>query len=174
MNIEVVLNRNFNKSKPEHLENYKSSNINRVVDFHKDLGNKETPLYELPSLAKYIGVRKLFVKDESSRLGLKSFKVLGASYAMKMELERNPQIRTFITATDGNHGKAVAWMAKILNKNSIVYKQNYNQGSVIGIEDLEFRCPGDGLEPYHLDLVIGRTLKLSVKEHQCVEIAHLA
>ena len=58
-------------------------------------------------------------------------------------------------------------------RKSIVYKQNYNQGSVIGIDDLEFRCPGDGLEPYHLDLVIGRTLKLSVKEHQCVEMSHL-
>ena len=121
MNIEVVLNRSCNTSGSKHLENYKSSTIYRVVDFHKDLGNKETPLYELPSLAKHIGVGKLFVKDESSRLGLKAFKVLGASYAIKMELERNPQIKTFITATDGNHGKAVAWMAKTLNKNSIVY-----------------------------------------------------
>ena len=121
MNIEVVLNRHCNRSRSEHLENYKSSTIHRVVDFHKDLGNKETPLYELPSLAKHVGVGKLFVKDESRRLGLKAFKVLGASYAIKMELERNPQIKTFLTATDGNHGKAVAWMAKILNKNSIIY-----------------------------------------------------
>jgi diaminopropionate ammonia-lyase len=52
----------------------------------------------------------VLVKDESSRLGLPAFKVLGASWACRQVLARRPGA-TLVTATDGNHGRAVARMA---------------------------------------------------------------
>ena len=92
-----------------------------VMDFHQMLGNKTTPLIHLPHLAKKLGIKNIIVKDESQRFGLNSFKALGASYAMAKQLENNPDIETFCTATDGNHGRSVAWMARKLNRKSIVY-----------------------------------------------------
>src|SRR5215468_1170576 len=54
----------------------------RPIDFHRRLpGYCETPLVEAPRLAEKLGVAKLFVKDETSRFALPSFKVLGASWA---------------------------------------------------------------------------------------------
>jgi diaminopropionate ammonia-lyase len=79
--------------------------------FHRGLdGYTPTPLVELPTLAAELGVGRLLVKDESSRLGLPAFKVLGASWACHRVLERQPGAR-LVTATDGNHGRAVARMA---------------------------------------------------------------
>ncbi len=103
---------------------------------------KPTPLLHLPNLAHHLGIAHLFVKDESQRFGLNAFKVLGASYAiarylaqslglditeMSGEALRSPEIRdklgdiTFATATDGNHGRAVAWTAQQLGLKSVVY-----------------------------------------------------
>src|SRR5262249_58635021 len=56
------------------------------------------------------GVGGVLVKDGSSRLGLPAFKILGASWACRQVLERRPGA-TLVTATDGNHGRAVARMA---------------------------------------------------------------
>src|SRR5919197_6501883 len=54
----------------------------RPIDFHRRLpGYAETPLVEAPRLAEMLGVGKVFVKNEASRFGLPSFKVLGASWA---------------------------------------------------------------------------------------------
>ncbi|MDG1847125.1 MAG: diaminopropionate ammonia-lyase, partial [Candidatus Marinimicrobia bacterium] len=66
-------------------------------------------------------VGSILIKDESYRFGLNAFKVLGASYAMKKQLEQNPDITTFCTATDGNHGLAVAWMAQKIKRKAIIY-----------------------------------------------------
>jgi diaminopropionate ammonia-lyase len=82
-----------------------------ALDFHRSLpGYEPTPLVELPDLADELGVGRLLVKDESSRLGLPAFKVLGASWACHQVLQRQPGAR-LVTATDGNHGRAVARMA---------------------------------------------------------------
>lgn len=79
--------------------------------FHRSLpGYAPTPLVDLPGLAGELGVARVLVKDESSRLGLPAFKVLGASWACKQVLGRSPGA-TLVTATDGNHGRAVARMA---------------------------------------------------------------
>jgi diaminopropionate ammonia-lyase len=79
--------------------------------FHRTLpGYAPTPLVELPTLATELGVGRVLVKDESSRMGLPAFKVLGASWACKQVLDRQPDV-TLVTATDGNHGRAVARMA---------------------------------------------------------------
>ena len=81
-------------------------------DFHRSLpGYAVTPLVELPALAAELGVGRVLVKDESSRLGLPAFKVLGASWACHQVLLRQPGAE-LVTATDGNHGRAVARMAQ--------------------------------------------------------------
>src|SRR6266851_3817654 len=57
------------------------------IEFHRRLpGYRETPLVEAPRLAETLGVAKLFVKDETSRFGLPSFKILGASWATYVAL----------------------------------------------------------------------------------------
>ncbi|WP_253880358.1 pyridoxal-phosphate dependent enzyme [Actinomadura rupiterrae] len=103
-----------------------------VAAFHTGLsGYAPTPLVELPGLAAELGVGRLLVKDESSRFGLPAFKILGASWGVHRALtghyglpasataddvrtaigERRP-VR-LVTATDGNHGRAVARMARL-------------------------------------------------------------
>ena len=60
----------------------------RPQQFHRRLpGYEETPLVDAPKLAGALGVGKVFVKDESNRLGLPAFKVLGASWAVYRALE---------------------------------------------------------------------------------------
>lgn len=92
------------------------------LKFHKSLENYQpTPLAELPELANSCKVGKIYVKDESYRFGLNAFKGLGASFAIHKILEKDPSITTFCTATDGNHGRAVAWSAKMLGKASRIF-----------------------------------------------------
>jgi len=80
-------------------------------EFHRTLpGYEPTPLTDLPALATELGVGRVLVKDESARLGLPAFKVLGASWACHQVLRQHPGAR-LVTATDGNHGRAVARMA---------------------------------------------------------------
>lgn len=89
--------------------------------YHQSLQNySPTPLIELPRLAKRFGVRNIFIKDEGQRFGLKAFKALGASFAIYKILEKSSNIHTFCTATDGNHGRAVAWAATIAGKKSVI------------------------------------------------------
>ena len=101
-----------------------------------------TPLVPLPYLASTLGLGNIRAKDESKRFGLNAFKVLGASYAMGRYLaERlgksiddltpadlcSPAVSerlgpiTFVSATDGNHGRAVAWTAQQLGKKAVIY-----------------------------------------------------
>jgi diaminopropionate ammonia-lyase len=74
----------------------------------------------LPELADELGVARVLVKDESSRLGLPAFKVLGASWACRQVLEQRPAA-TLVTATDGNHGRAIARMAAHFGVPSVVF-----------------------------------------------------
>ncbi|WP_019587685.1 diaminopropionate ammonia-lyase [Deinococcus apachensis] len=105
-----------------------------LLDFHRKLpGYAPTPLVRAPHLAAALGVREAWVKDESSRLGLPAYKILGASWATYRELEsvfgpfqpwatldelaaqlRPHGLLTLIAATDGNHGRAVARVARWL------------------------------------------------------------
>ena len=102
----------------------------KVRRFHQSFPMYQpTPLRHLPNTAKALGLGDICIKDESFRFGLNAFKVLGGSYAMGRELARrlgmaedemtcealaSPQTRqklgelTFVTATDGNHGRGVA------------------------------------------------------------------
>jgi diaminopropionate ammonia-lyase len=109
--------------------------------FHRSMpGYRPTPLVEYPSLASELGVGRVFVKDESSRLGLPAFKMLGASWAVCRAIgalaptSEGPQtldalraVRsrlgplTLVTATDGNHGRAVARMANLLGTEARIF-----------------------------------------------------
>lgn len=90
-------------------------------DLHRSLpGYAPTPLVDLPALAAELGFAQVLVKDESSRLGLPAFKALGASWACRQVLERSPGAE-LVTATDGNHGRAVARMAAQLGTTSTVF-----------------------------------------------------
>lgn len=103
---------------------------------------KETPLAELKETAKDMGLADIYVKDESYRFGLNAFKVLGGSYAIgnylakrlgknisEMPYEKlvSEDVKkelgeiTFVTATDGNHGRGVAWTARQLQQKAVVY-----------------------------------------------------
>jgi diaminopropionate ammonia-lyase len=110
----------------------------RIAQFHSQLpGFQETRLISLDAVAKELGIKRVLVKDETTRIGLPAFKILGASWAIYRALAREVQkeiglsldelgnaaraknIRLF-TATDGNHGRAVARMAKILNIEALI------------------------------------------------------
>jgi diaminopropionate ammonia-lyase len=92
--------------------------------FHQGLrGYTATPLRRLAGLAGELQLASLAVKDESHRFGLNAFKVLGASFAMHHWLATH-QVSAetvFTTATDGNHGRAVAWMARQLGFRAVIF-----------------------------------------------------
>ncbi|HET8927603.1 MAG TPA: pyridoxal-phosphate dependent enzyme, partial [Microbacterium sp.] len=108
-----------------------------VTRFHESLpGYAPTRLVEVAKLAAELGVARVLVKEESSRLGLPAFKVLGASYAVARALSARlghdealplDQLRDhahgvrLIAATDGNHGRAVAHMAGLLSVPATIY-----------------------------------------------------
>src|ERR1700742_4302558 len=80
--------------------------------FHRTLpGYAPAPLIPAPELAREWGVPAVYLKDESARFGLPAFKALGASWAVHQALKTS-RPHTLVCATDGNHGRAVAWMAR--------------------------------------------------------------
>jgi diaminopropionate ammonia-lyase len=79
--------------------------------FHRALpGYAPTPVHRLDVAA---GVGAVYMKDESSRLGLPAFKILGASWAAERLLRDEPQVHTLVAASAGNHGRAVARVAAL-------------------------------------------------------------
>ncbi len=101
-----------------------------------------TPLVRLDCMAKRLGLKAIYVKDESKRFGLNSFKGLGGLYAvtyviakalrldmdmLRLEDLQNPPYRekiqrmVFVTATDGNHGKGISWVCGLLGCRVYVY-----------------------------------------------------
>ncbi len=108
-----------------------------VGEFHSGLPDyAPTPLTELPALAEDLGVGRVFVKDESSRLGLPAFKALGASWAIHRALSQRASdgpVR-LVTATDGNHGRAVARMARLLGHRAhVLVPQGVHPAAVAAI-----------------------------------------
>ncbi len=123
--------------------NMRKDLIQGVRGFHKGFSEySTTPLHSLESLSEYLGVESIHVKDESKRFGLNAFKVLGGSYAIGKYLAQKLQMGirdldfdylkssevrekigelTFVTATDGNHGRGVAWAARELGQKCVVY-----------------------------------------------------
>jgi diaminopropionate ammonia-lyase len=113
------------------------------LQFHQRLPDyEETPLVDAPEIAEALGIGKVFVKDESSRLGLPAFKVLGASWAVYRALEERlgdgdfgsweaiDDLRqkleplrplSLVAATDGNHGRALARVARLLGLGARIF-----------------------------------------------------
>ena len=139
--IELVLR--AHQGEQSDLSAFTSEEVVKAHSFHTGFAQySQTPLTSLPNLAKALGVNSIHVKDESYRFGLNAFKVLGGSYALgrfiaktlELPIEElpaqkilSPEVReklgqlTFITATDGNHGRGVAWTATQLGQKSVVY-----------------------------------------------------
>ncbi len=115
----------------------------QAAHFHQSLPTyQKTPLHSLNALAKELGVDGIHIKDESFRFGLNAFKGLGAGYAVAVELAKIAGIDTnaiayqtivdalaatkrekilFATATDGNHGRGLAWAARIFGQKAAVF-----------------------------------------------------
>ncbi len=144
-------------------------NVKQARAFHSSFPQYEpTPLLSLDNLAAYLGIKNLYVKDESYRFGLNAFKVLGCSFAMArfIAAELGMNIRdvdytfmtseelkerftaTFFTATDGNHGRSVAWAANKLGQKAHVYvpkgtvQQRIDnikrEGAIVHVEDVNY------------------------------------
>ena len=117
-------------------------NVQTAMNFHKSFPQYSvTPLVRLKELAELCGIKEIFVKDEAWRFGLHAFKVLGGSFAMARHIAKitgrdiseltyekltSPEIKketgelTFFSATDGNHGRGVAWSANKLGQKSVI------------------------------------------------------
>ena len=117
--------------------------VGKARAFHKSFPQYSvTPLVELKEMAEYLGLGKVMIKDESYRFGLNAFKVLGGSYAMARyiadetgkdvselpynvltsdQLKKEFGQATFFSATDGNHGRGVAWSANKLGQKSVIF-----------------------------------------------------
>ncbi len=83
-----------------------------------------TPLVRLDGLARNLGLAALWYKDERGRFGLKSFKALGGAYAVRRVLERQGRPAREVTvtcATDGNHGRSVAWGARLAGCKCVIF-----------------------------------------------------
>jgi diaminopropionate ammonia-lyase len=115
----------------------------KIRKFHREIpGFQMSPLKALPNLAARLGLGGIWVKDESVRLNLSSFKVLGGSYAvyqfvrhrlglqdqelsfselMDGELRHKLGPLVFAAATDGNHGRGVAWSATRMGFEAVIY-----------------------------------------------------
>ncbi|MEG0260828.1 MAG: diaminopropionate ammonia-lyase [Lysinibacillus sp.] len=141
-NRQLQLQGNIAQAEPL-LDYFKVEQVNRVERFHRTYEKFEaTPLHSLHTLAAYVGVNQVFVKDEAYRLGLNAFKVLGGIYALgqyvakvlgknidelSFEELKLPEVKkqlgdlTFISTTDGNHGRGVAWAARELGFKARIY-----------------------------------------------------
>ncbi len=117
--------------------------IKKARAFHESFPQySKTPLSKLENMADYLGLKEVYIKDESYRFGLNAFKVLGGSFAMARyiakqtgkdvsqlpyEVLTSDKLReefgqaTFFTATDGNHGRGVAWAANRLKQKAVVF-----------------------------------------------------
>ncbi len=131
------------KTQDEYLKVMSLSQVEKARTFHQSFPQyARTPLAKLDAMARYLGLKELYVKDESYRFGLNAFKVLGGSFAMaryiasetgkdvsdlpysvltSKELREEFGQATFFTATDGNHGRGVAWAANKLGQKAVVH-----------------------------------------------------
>lgn len=166
-----VLNKNYNKSVDRsELSDFGEETIQNVLNFQKShSAYTNTPLVSLDKLADYLNIKSIHVKDESHRFGLNAFKVMGGIYAVgkylanKLDKDINTlsfdELKseevskvigelTFISATDGNHGRGIAWAARELGQKSIIYLPKgstearleaiRNEGAYAEIKDMNY------------------------------------
>ncbi len=158
------------KTDDQYLSLMSKEAIEKALAFHRSFPQyNQTPLAELKQMAQHLGLKDFFVKDESYRFGLNAFKVLGGSFAMAnyiaeklgkdvadltYDVLTSNKLReefgqaTFFTATDGNHGRGVAWAANKLAQKSVVLmpkgstqtrKENIEkEGAKVTIEEVNY------------------------------------
>ncbi len=144
--------------------------IRKARAFHESFPQySPTPLTKLAEMAENLGVSEVYLKDESYRFGLNAFKVLGGSFAMARyiasetgkdvaelpysvltseELRKEFGQATFFTATDGNHGRGVAWAANRLGQKAVVHMPKgttqtrldniAKEGALVDIQELNY------------------------------------
>lgn len=129
-----------------------------IDEIHQWPDYSPTPLLSLAGLAHELGVGGIYYKDEGGRFGLGSFKSLGGAYEVLCLLQREVSRQvgrnvtlgslrkgnysdiaktiTVVTATDGNHGRSVAWGARLFGCNCVVYLHaNVSDGRKASIEE---------------------------------------
>lgn len=149
------------------------------IAFHRLMPSYEpTPLLDCPTIATRLGVARVLVKDESQRLGLPSFKMLGASWATACAVRSQwldgesrvltpqqlraaiprPQDKRLVAATDGNHGRGVARMARLLGVQCTIFVP---QGTARSrVSDIE----GEGAVVHVVDGSYDDAIRLSAEE----------
>ena len=167
--IKWILNQ-MPKNEDKNLAVMALDNVNQARKFHRSFPQYSvTPLAKLDGMAGQLGLGGLFVKDESYRFGLNAFKVLGGSFAMAKYIAKemgkdvsemtydyltSKKFRddfgqaTFFTATDGNHGRGVAWAANKLGQKAVVHMPKGStqtrfdniakEGASVTIEELNY------------------------------------
>ncbi len=167
--IKWVLNK-MPPSEDKQLSIMSVENVERAKNFHESFPQYSvTPMACLDGMANYLNLGGLYVKDESYRFGLNAFKVLGGSFAMaryiagemkkdvaeityeyltSSEFRKEFGQATFFTATDGNHGRGVAWAANKLGQKSVVHmpigstKPRFDniakEGATVTIEEVNY------------------------------------
>lgn len=181
--IKWLVNQNARKKGNKSPVDFLSAGeVNKVVNFHKSFPQYQvTPLKSLSNLAEYAGVAGIYVKDESYRFGLNAFKVLGGAYAIGRYLAgrlnedisgisfdklKTPEIKqrlgeiTFTTATDGNHGRGVAWAAQQLGQKAVIYMPKGS--ALIRLENIK----ATGAEGYITDLNYDDAVRLAAGNAQ--------
>lgn len=139
--IKLIKNRYFNSHSTQEDKAFSKQVRQNVYKYHQSLSEYQmTSLESLDQLAGYLQIDKLWVKNEAGRFNLNAFKGLGASYAVasyfakQLDLdlgsmsfeELHHEISkvnkvTLATATDGNHGKSLAWAARLFDQEAVVY-----------------------------------------------------
>lgn len=142
--VALAINKSYlPANNDEELKFFMDEEITKIISFQKSHpAYTKTPLVTLPRLADYLNISDLTIKDESYRFDLNAFKVLGGMYAIgkylakqlgkdiaelsfqelkSEEVQKQVGQLTFISATDGNHGKGVAWAARELGQKAIIY-----------------------------------------------------
>lgn len=146
MNKSIIWKENDNLKDKKEIEKEKFYGLyidDEAINYHKSFSEySETSLHILKNYSKKVGIKNVFIKDESTRFGLNAFKVLGASFAIgkyigKMinkdmseitfeylesgEWKKELKDITLVSTTDGNHGRGVAWTAKQLEVPCRIY-----------------------------------------------------
>jgi diaminopropionate ammonia-lyase len=145
MEINLVSIQNSQKQ----VRDFGREKAEQARSFHRTLAEYEpTPLVSLSHLAEKLGLQGLYVKDESKRFGLNAFKALGGIFAMHQLLDDPAEKKVFVTTTDGNHGRGVAWAGKRLGQEVHVYmpvgsareraENIRKQGAHVEITDMQY------------------------------------
>jgi len=167
--IKCIVNK-MEKSDDKNLQIMSLEEAKKARAFHESFPQYAvTPLTKLEEMAKHLGLGSVYIKDESYRFGLNAFKVLGGSYSiaryiaqqtgkdvseLSYDVLTSEALRkefgqaTFFTATDGNHGRGVAWSANRLGQKAVVFmpkgstKTRFDniavEGAKVTIEELNY------------------------------------